>query len=68
MPHVTITIQLKETYIADSGSESKSRFDSNTVGMTQKIGVSVAKAPTDYDVKLTAATLELSNALANASD
>ena len=68
IPPVTITIELKETYIANSGTESLLTFDSNTLGKTKKIGVTVAKATTDYDVKLTAATLELSNALANASD
>ena len=40
IPPVTIIIELKETYIANSGTESLLTFDSNTLGKTKKIGVS----------------------------
>ena len=36
IPAVTITIELKETYIANSGTESLLTFDSNTLGKTKK--------------------------------
>ena len=66
IPAVTITIELKETYIANSGTEGLLTFDSNTLGKTTKIGVTITNA-TDHDVKLTAATLVLSDALAAAA-
>ena len=68
IPAVTITIELNEGYIANSGTESLLTFKSGGLGLTAKIGVTVAKATTDYDTKLADATLVLSDALANASD
>ena len=65
IPAVTITIELNENYTPNSGSEGLLTFDSNTLGKTTKLGVSITN-DTDHDVKLTAATSILTKALTDA--
>ncbi len=53
---VKITIELKETYAATSGTESLLSFDSGGLGLTKNINVTVIKEEVNFNNKLAAAT------------
>ena len=66
IPHVIITIELKEKYSATESTKSFLSFDSGDLGLTTKIDVTVTNAY-DHDTKLINATKVLEDLLTSES-